>query len=132
MLHNLLRPYRIDFFNKQDSLLLNHFILITTVAIISNFKLEQHKEHFHFEIFFYVLLILPAVYMMMYISLRLLTVVCLKRCRPNARGNPRQLNLVTRALSSTGLRLASPVEDHLPDRMLRPADYGAIANDPMT
>ena len=132
VLHNLLRPYRIDFFNKQDSLLLNHFILITTVAIISNFKLEQHKEHFHFEIFFYVLLILPAVYMMMYISLRLLTVVCLKRCRPNARGNPRQLNLVTRALSSTGLRLASPVEDHLPDRMLRPADYGAIANDPMT
>ena len=134
VLHNILRPYRIDFFNKQDSILLNHFILITTVAMISNFKIELQKEHFVFEIFFYILILMPAGYMVGYIFIRLLTVACFKKCKlSNAQGSSRRLNnIVTRAFSSTGLRLASPVEDGLPDRMLRPGDYGATANSPVT
>ena len=125
-LHSVFRPYRVDFFNKQDSLLLNLIILITTVALIRNFKLSTDKDSLWFQIFLYVLILLPAVYMMTYISLRLLQVYCKKcicRREDGTAWTSRQQNIITRALSSTGLRLATPVHDTLPDRLMRPGEY---------
>lgn len=122
----IFRPNREDFFNKQDMLLTALYILITAIAIHNQLLIAERKQKVTFQTFFYIMLMLPLLYMSGYLLVRSLNELYNKCCKRRNQLWLTRHQGIRRVLSTTGL-MSTPVNDNdygtLPDRLLRPEDY---------
>ena len=110
----ILRPYRIDFYTKLDTVFWMVFTIGSSwyvyVVAFEDLTLEGIKAFF----------LIPLVYLIGFVAWKLITFVC-RKCRP--------LIAKRKKLSSTTDREGINTEDdQLPDRLLQPTEYTPLVS----
>ena len=131
-------PYKNNFYNKLDLLLSGLYILITSAAVYNNWLITKYQDNIAFMIFFYILLMVPIIYVSIYGSFWLVVRIHVRygsrryilRDRPHST----QQRLISFFESSdtyyldnssltTPLNELSDNPTLLPDRLVHPDEY---------
>ena len=105
----LLRPYRVDFYNKLDSVLWMLFALRTSWTVyITNYEQNSPQGN-------QLIIIVPLLYLICFVAWRLISFIFKKfRSRFAKKNN---------ATEQEGAKAQENEDDQLPDRLLQPSEY---------
>ena len=123
----IFRPYKKDIFNKLDILIFLFFAFVITTIILGRSYIDHREPNIGIQSFFYITLWVPALTLLCFKIFQFSVRLCKKRrggytfyrdsshFGPNSSIQDRQVNLITKPITSSSVSLSSDSESDYQD-----------------